>query len=65
MMHTQAVKEYMTGRHCTYKITQWDSNEEIYWIEKYDKDGKMIDVETIYNIHKLFQNIKQTMGGDL
>ena len=57
-MHTEAIRIYMTERIYTYKITPWDTNPNIYWLEKY-YNGEFIECTRIYNIEKLFNRLEE------
>ena len=56
-MHTEAIKKYMTDRHITYKISVWNTNNKIYWLEKF-YDGNLIGCHQIFDIDVLFDCLK-------
>ena len=57
-MHTEAIRKYMTERMFTYAINKWDTCDEHYWLEKYDKDGNYIESRILYNIEKLWDKLE-------
>jgi len=58
MMHTAAIKKYMTETNVTYELEPWDSNPEIYWLKRINKYGQMINCTIIYDIHALYSHLE-------